>query len=238
MLILAVDSSTPVAGAALVDEKQVIIESFINYKKTHSETLLPTINRILRECDCSIRDIDVLAVTAGPGSFTGLRIGMAAVKGISMAANKPVVAVSTLDTLAGNIAGSNALVAALLDARKNEVYCAFYEASGSRPERLKEPVACTPETFISAALAMADYERKEKIILLGDGYNRYADYFDRELKDRLIPIPGHLMLPRAAAAGILAAHKARQGEFADVYNLRPCYIRLSEAEYRLGKGEV
>ncbi len=238
MLILAVDSSTPVAGAAVVDEDRVIIESFTNYKKTHSETLMPTINRILRECDCTIGDIDALAVTAGPGSFTGLRIGMAAVKGISMAAKKPVVAVSTLDTLAGNIAGSNALVAALLDARKNEVYCAFYDASGIRPERLREPMACAPETFLSEARALADYEHKDKIILLGDGYYRYSDYFNTELTNRLIPIPGHLMLPRAAAAGILAAHKARQGEFADVFQLRPWYIRLSEAEYRLGKGEV
>ncbi|KUG04477.1 hypothetical protein ASZ90_018145 [hydrocarbon metagenome] len=238
MLILAVDSSTPVAGVALVDEYRVIAESFTNYKKTHSETLMPTINRILRECDCGIQDIDILAVTAGPGSFTGLRIGMAAVKGISMAARKPVVAVSTLDTLAGNIAGSNALVAALLDARKNEVYCAFYDAKGTMPERLQEPIACTPETFLQIARDLADHKNKDRIILLGDGYYRYSDYFDGELKDRLLPIPGHLMLPRAAAAGILAIDKARQGEFADVFHLRPWYIRLSEAEYRLGKGEV
>ncbi len=238
MLILAVDSSTPVAGAALVDEDRVIIESFTNYKKTHSETLLPTVNRIMRECDCSISDIDVLAVTAGPGSFTGLRIGMAAVKGISMAADKPVVAVSTLDTLAGNIAGSDALVCALLDARKNEVYCGFYEVGGTRPEILKEPMVCTPETFLNAALELAAYKHKDKIILLGDGYYRYSEYFNIELKDQLLPMPGHLMLPRAAAAGILAVHKARQGEFEDVYHLRPLYIRLSEAEYRLGKGAV
>lgn len=238
MLILAVDSSTPVAGVALVDENRVIIESFINYKKTHSETLLPTVDRIMRECDCNIKDIDALAITAGPGSFTGLRIGMAAIKGISLATHKPVVAVSTLDTLAGNIAGSNALVAALLDARKNELYCGFYEASGIRPKRLKEPMVCTPQTISSLALELADYKQQDKIILLGDGYYRYSDYFDMELKDRLIPMPGHLMFPRAAVAGTLAVHKAQQGEFEDVYQLRPYYIRLSEAEYRLGKGEV
>ncbi len=238
MLILAVDSATPVAGAALVDEERVIIESFINYKKTHSQTLLPTIDRIMQECGCSISDIDALAVTAGPGSFTGLRIGMATIKGISMAAHKPIVAVSTLDTLAANIAGSEALLGALLDARKNEVYCGFYDVRGSRPVSLKEPGVCSPQTFIAEAVELAANKKRDKIILLGDGYYRYSEYFNSELKEQLLPMPGHLMLPRAAAAGILAVNKARQGEYEDVYQLRPRYFRLSEAEYRLEKGAV
>jgi tRNA threonylcarbamoyladenosine biosynthesis protein TsaB len=238
VLILAVDSSTPVAGVALLDENRVIIESFINYQKTHSETLLPTVDRILRECDLGIKDIDVLAVTAGPGSFTGLRIGMAMVKGISMASGKPVVAVSTLDTLAANLTGSHAVVGALLDARKNELYCGFYRVDGCIPEALKEAAVCSPEAAAHSLLELLEMRPAQRIILLGDGYYRYADYFDAVLKERLLPVPAHLMLPRAAAVGALALHQARRGEFDDIYRLRPAYIRLSEAEYHLGKGEL
>jgi len=238
VLILVIDSATPAAGVALVDEDRVIIEDFINYKKTHSETLMPTVNRVMKQCDYSIQDIDALAVTAGPGSFTGLRIGMATVKGMSLASGKPVVAVSTLDTLACNISGSNALVCTALDARKNELYCGFYDAAETLPVRLKEPRACSPQDFLADALKLADTRQKEKLIILGDGYYTYSDYFKQELKDRLLPVPGHLMLPRAAAAGMLAVQKAKQGDYEDVFQLRPVYIRLSEAEYRLGKGAV
>jgi tRNA threonylcarbamoyladenosine biosynthesis protein TsaB len=233
---LAVDSSTPVAGAALVEDHRVLIESFINYKKTHSETLLPTIDRIMKECDCSPADLDALALTVGPGSFTGLRIGMATVKGIAMAAHKPIVALSTLDTLAANAAGSDDLVGALLDARKNELYYGFYSMREQGPEALQEAMVGTPQAVVSQARELM--AQGQRVILLGDGYYRYGAYFQQELQEQLKVMPGHLMLPRAAAAGILAVDKAGQGEFEDLYRLGPVYIRLSEAEYRLKKGEI
>jgi tRNA threonylcarbamoyladenosine biosynthesis protein TsaB len=238
VLILAVDTATPSAGVALIQNEQVINESLINFRKTHSETLMPTIDRLLKECSVAVQDLDALAVSSGPGSFTGLRIGMAAIKGISLAAAKPIVAVSTLDTLAANIAGSDALICPLLDARKNEVYCGFYVSNGLYPMEIKEPAACSPEEFMAAACNIADTREINKIILLGDGYYRYQHYFDTQLNDRLIRIPGHLMLPRAAAVGILAAKKAQLGDYVNIYQIRPIYIRLSEAEYRLGKGAV
>ncbi len=237
MLILAVDSSTPVAGAALVEDHRILVESFINYKKTHSETLLPTIDRIMGECDCTLADLDALAVTVGPGSFTGLRIGLATVKGIAMAAHKPIVALSTLDTLAANVVGSDELIGALLDARKNELYYGFYRQGQQGLEALGEAMVASPAALVSQVRELLTGEG-QRIILLGDGYYRYSSYFEQELQDQLKPIPGHLMLPRAAAAGILAVKKAQQGEFADLYRLRPVYLRLSEAEYRLGKGEI
>lgn len=238
MLILAVDTATPSAGAALVDNKKVLNESFINFQKTHSETLMPTIERLLQECSVAVQDLDALAVSSGPGSFTGLRIGMATVKGISLAAAKPVVTLSTLDILASNIAGSDALVCPLLDARKNEIYCGFYESTRIFPIALKEPIACSPEKFIADARELAYTRHIKKIILVGDGYYRYQHFFDTRLKEELLKIPGHLMYPRAAAAGILAARKAELGDYADVYQMKPLYIRLSEAEYRLGKGAL
>lgn len=236
MLILAVDSSTPVAGAALVEDHRVLNESFINYKKTHSETLLPTIDRIMEECECCLADLDALAITVGPGSFTGLRIGMATVKGIALAAHKPIVALSTLDTLAANAAGSDDLVGALLDARKNELYYGFYRMGEQGPQAMLEAMVGPPQAVVNQARQLLTQE--QRVILLGDGYYRYSAFFEEELKEELKAIPGHLMLPRAAAAGILAVNKARQGEFENLYQLRPVYIRLSEAEYRLGKGEI
>ncbi|HPT69519.1 MAG TPA: tRNA (adenosine(37)-N6)-threonylcarbamoyltransferase complex dimerization subunit type 1 TsaB, partial [Syntrophomonas sp.] len=115
MYILAIDSATPVAGLALLNDQKVIREDFINYKKTHSETLMPGVDRVLHDCEMNTADIDVIAVTVGPGSFTGLRIGLATAKGLSMACGKPLIGISTLDVLAHNIVFSNHLVCPLLD---------------------------------------------------------------------------------------------------------------------------
>ncbi len=238
MLILAIDSATPVAGVALLDGEKLIKEEFSNYKKTHSETLMVMVDRVLKECECTIHQVDAFAVTIGPGSFTGLRIGLAAVKGLSMATGKPVTGVSTLDTLAYNLCGSNALVCPLLDARRQEVYCGFYDASGVIPNTLNENLACSPEEFTARAKDVARDNKKDHIIVLGDGYNPYAEFFKQELGKSLQIPPPHLMLPRAGALGSLGLMKARKGEFEDIFKLRPVYIRLSEAEYRLGRGEL
>lgn len=238
MLILAIDSATPVAGVALLNGEKLIKEEFSNYKKTHSETLMVIVDRVLKECECTVGQVDVFAVTTGPGSFTGLRIGLAAVKGLSMATGKPVTGISTLDTLAHNLCGSDALVCPLLDARKQEVYCGFYDVSGVVPYALSENLACSPTEFIANAKDLAREKKKDHIILLGDGYYPYSEFFKQELGNSLQIPPPHLMLPRAGALGSLGLMKARKGEFEDIFKLRPVYIRLSEAEYRLGRGEL
>lgn len=238
MLILAIDSATPVAGVALLNGDKLIKEEFSNYKKTHSETLMLMVDRVLKECQCTVGQVDAFVVTIGPGSFTGLRIGLAAVKGLSMATGKPVTAVSTLDTLAHNLWGSDALVCPLLDARKQEVYCGFYDVTGAVPYALNENLACSPAEFTVKARDVARKTRKERIILLGDGYYPYSQFFQAELGNSLQIPPPHLMLPRAAALGSLGFKKACQDEFEDIFTLRPVYIRLSEAEYRLGKGDL
>ncbi|MGI5912565.1 MAG: tRNA (adenosine(37)-N6)-threonylcarbamoyltransferase complex dimerization subunit type 1 TsaB [Syntrophomonadaceae bacterium] len=238
MLILAIDSATPVAGVALLDDDRLIKEEFSNYKKTHSETLMIMVERILKESECTINQIDALAVTVGPGSFTGLRIGLAAVKGLSMAAGKPVIGVSTLETLAHNICGSNNLVCPLLDARKHEVYCGFYDVSGDYPQMLGDARAISPVELVRQVEIAVQQHQKDHIILLGDGYYPYADFFKEKLGEKLEIPPLHLMLPRAAALASLGRVKYQKGEWEDVFKLSPVYIRLSEAEYRLGRGEL
>ncbi len=238
MLILAIDSATPVAGVALLTEEKLLKEEFSNYKKTHSETLMVMIDRVLKECECSLDEITAIALSVGPGSFTGLRIGMATVKGLCMAKNIPLVAIPTLDAMAHNIVGGQALVCPLLDARKQEVYTAFYTVEETVPHRLNEIMACSPEHFVEAALSLAGEQHRENFILLGDGFYTYKDYFQAALGDRMQAAPPHLGLPRASAIGSLAIDKILQGDYVDPQEVRPLYIRLSEAEYRLGKGEL
>lgn len=236
MLVLAVDSATPVAGVALMEKGNLIREEFINYKKTHSESLMPMIDQVLRGCDCSINELSAIAVTVGPGSFTGLRIGLAAAKGISLASAKPLLGINTLDALAYNIIGSDALLCPLLDARKQELYTALYDGSKKYPRALTEARACSPEEFVDCAVKIAAENGKDKFILLGNGYYPYQEYFQEAFGDSMTTAAEHLMLPRAAAVAGLGFRKLEEGEFEDVFQLRPFYIRLSEAEYRLRKG--
>lgn len=238
MYILAIDSATPVAGVALLNDNKLIREDFVNFKKTHSETLMPMVDKILRDCEIEIKDLAAIAVTIGPGSFTGLRIGLAAAKGLSLASAKPIIGISTLDVLAHNLAYTNSLVCPLLDARKQEVYTAFYDASELYPRRLTKDLACSPEELIERLKEKAAEMAKENIILLGDGFNPYSEFFRDALQERLRVPPPHLMLTRAAALGSLACLRWEQDDFDDALALRPVYVRLSEAEYRLGKGEL
>ncbi|MEA4926076.1 MAG: tRNA (adenosine(37)-N6)-threonylcarbamoyltransferase complex dimerization subunit type 1 TsaB [Syntrophomonadaceae bacterium] len=238
MLILAIDSSTPVAGVALLDDEKLIREEFINYKKTHSETLMPMIDELLRGCDTTLNDLTAVAVTIGPGSFTGLRIGLAAVKGLCLAANLPVIGISTLDALAHNIVCSDTLVCPVLNARKQEVYTAFYENRGTYPRRLGKEMACSPREFAAQALTKAGEIGADRITLLGDGYYPYQDLLAECLGDKLIVAPLHLRLIRASALGSLAAARVIRADFDEAVNMRPSYVRLSEAESRLGKGEL
>jgi tRNA threonylcarbamoyladenosine biosynthesis protein TsaB len=238
LVILGIDSATPVAGVALWQDGKILREDFVNFKKTHSETLMPMVDQVLSQCEKRLEEVTALAVTLGPGSFTGLRIGLAAVKGLSLAASIPVVGVSTLDVMAHNFAFSNALVCPLLDARKQEVYTAFYDVRQAMPSKLGEEIACSPSDFVGRARRVCEESRFEKIILLGDGVYPYQSDFTEQLGEQAMLAPSHLMLPRAAALADLAAVRAAKADFDDGMALRPVYIRLSEAEYRLGKGAL
>lgn len=238
MLILAIDSATPVAGVALLNDSGLVREEFVNYKKTHSETLMPMIDEILQQCECRLQDLSAVAVSVGPGSFTGLRIGLATVKGLSLASGIPIIGVSTLEMLAHNISYNEALVCPLLDARKQEVYTAFYDVSGCYPAALSEEKAYSPVEFVKQAREVARAAGKDSFILIGDGYKPYAEFFHKELGDALKRVPAHLMLTRASALASLAAVKLEKAEFEDVFSLKPHYVRLSEAEYRLNRGEL
>lgn len=236
MFILAVDSATQVAGVALAARDKVVREEFINFRRNHSEILMPQIDRVIKESQCDWQQISALAVTAGPGSFTGLRIGMATVKGLSLATGLPVAAISTLDVLAHNLAGSHALVAALLDARREEVYFSCYDVEGQFPQALLPMMACTPQTAIEEILTLLKQTGRSKVILLGDGAATYQDLFSKCLGAHIMPVSPHQMMPRAAALASLAWEALDNNQLVEGASVKPVYIRLSEAEYRLAKG--
>lgn len=235
MLLLAIDSATPVAGVALWQDGKILREEYSDFRQTHSRDLMPMVDRLLTRCERELDDLTALAVTIGPGSFTGLRIGLATIKGLAMAADKAVVGISTLDVLAHNFAYSSALVCPLLDARKNEVYTAFFNVKSEYPQRLSEDLYYSPEEFVNILRDKKAELGYEKVILLGNGYLPYAEYFQDALAGEYLLAPSHLMFPRAGALADLAAVRAAEGDFDDVRTLRPVYVRLSEAEYQLGK---
>lgn len=238
MYILAIDSATPVAGAALLRDENLVVEAFANVGLTHSETLMPMVDRVVNDAGITVRQLDVIAVTIGPGSFTGLRIGLAAAKGLAMATDKPLIGISTLEVLAHNLSCSSLLAGTILDARKGEVYGACFDVSQVYPQRLGEELACSPEDFCREADRWLAETDRSGLVLLGDGFNSYRQIFIDHWGNKLKLLPSHQQLPRAASLASLARVKALQNNYSDRLLLRPTYLRLSEAQNRLGVGEL
>lgn len=221
-----------------MDEDKLIWEEFSNYRKTHAESLMPMVDRVLQESGCSMADLDGIAVTIGPGSFTGLRIGLAAAKGLSLAANLPLVAVSTLETLSANYLGSEVLACPMLDARRNEVYGAVYETAAYPFPCHCQPGAYAPAAFLEGVRTVLDSSKRRHCMLLGDAIEVYRPEIEKILGSAALTAPQHLRLPRASSLACLGLSKLRQGETQDVLSLSPTYLRQSEAEIKLQKGEL
>jgi len=223
MWTLAIDTSTSSASAALLRHTDIVVEVFLNLATNHSATLLPVVEKICHISGVTIEEMDLFVCTLGPGSFTGIRIGMSTVKGFALATGKPVVGVSTLETLAWNLAGSRILVCPMLDARKHQVYTALYKPDGNNTlEQQGEAMAVDINCFLQSL--------DEEVIFLGDGANRYSDMIKERLPGKACFGVGLQNQIRASMAGILGVKKVRDGEPADPVSLMPRYLRLSEAE--------
>lgn len=225
MIILSIDSSTPVAGIAVSDGMQLLGEITLNTKNTHSEKLMPLVKHLLDELTLSVNDLDAIAVTQGPGSFTGLRIGMATAKGLAQGAGKKLIAVPTLDCLAQNLLHYPGIICPIMNAQKKQVYTAIYRSGRNKLERLSDYQAIAVEQ-----LAAQLKELKEDIWFVGDGVAAFADMFQELLGDACRFADGHNILPRAGALAMLAAERASEDRFDDLYQAELIYIRKSEAE--------
>ncbi len=231
MKLLAVETSTMMGSIALIDENRLLAEYQIEVKATYSDTLLPFINHILKNTKVSIKEVDAFALAQGPGSFTALRIGISVIKGLALATNRPVIAIPSLDGLAHNMCFSNMLICPLFDARRDEVYTAFYKREdGHTLKKLTQDRAIVPETLLD--------EIREEVVFLGDGSDMYRDLIIRKIKEKVLFAPLHLKYPRASAIAQLAFKKLKANEVMDVETITPLYVRPPEAEIKWNKNKI
>ena len=230
MLILAMETSTLAGSIALLDappEDQglphILGEVILNVPATHSERLLPAIDRLLADACLTVRQIQGIALAIGPGSFTGLRIGVSTVKGLAFALGVPVVGVPTLDALAQNLRYAQGLVCPIIDARKKEVYAALFRADGrGRLTKESDDWVLAPEDLCARI--------PEPVIFLGNGIEAYGGVLRERLASRALFAPPEFSFPRAVHVGCLSIPRFHKGQTVDLFSFAPTYIRRSEAE--------
>lgn len=224
MKILAIDTSSQAASTALWEDGALLGEEYIRVKLTHSQTSLPMVQTLLQHTQTSLEEVDLLAVSVGPGSFTGLRIGIAAVKGIAYALGKPCGAISTLECLSHNFLGVDTLVCAVMDARCKQVYTALFRSVGGRLQRLSEDAAI-PLQELQERLS----QYQEPIFLVGDGAQLCYDAYGSSMP-HLRLAPEHLRYQHAAGLCTAAWEAFQQGRVCSAQELAPIYLRLPQAE--------
>lgn len=237
MRVLAIDSSGLTATVAVVEDTQTVAEYTINYKKTHSQTLLPMIDEVVKMTELDLNTIDAIAVAGGPGSFTGLRIGSATAKGLGLALNKPLIHVPTVDGLAYNVYGCEDIICPIMDARRNQVYTGIYtfskKAGTKEGSNLIEPVF----QVIKMQMAVSIEELAERlnryrrpVVFLGDGVPVYEQILAEKLTVPYSFAPAYMNRQRAAVVGTLGIQYYKAGKFETAEEHRPDYLRVSQAE--------
>lgn len=223
MRILSIDSATKAMSLAICEEDKLIASAFLNVGKTHSQRLLPLLDDLLREGGLSLSEIDRLAVTVGPGSFTGVRIGISTAKAMAYALQKEVVPVYTLDALAYQAKGYSTVICPILDARKNEVYYGIYDREGQplEPMGAKAPAAL-------AAYLQENYGEAASVLFLGDGADPYFPIMQASLLQQAKLAPASIRMVLAMGAGFWALEHPEK--VVSPMELQACYLRASEAE--------
>lgn len=224
MRILALDSSGLVATVAIVEDEQTVAQYTVNYKKTHSQTLLPMLDEIVKMTELDLETIDAIAVAGGPGSFTGLRIGSATAKGLGLALDKPLIHVPTVDGMAYNLFGCKGLICPIMDARRNQVYTGLY--------RFEEEFSVVePQMAISVDELLAKLNAYgERVTFLGDGVPVYETLLKEGLQVEYCFAPAHVNRQSAAAVGTLGMQYYIEGKKESAKDHQPDYLRLSQAE--------
>ncbi len=220
--VLAIDTSGPVAGCAILKDGKIVHQVAMNHGLTHSETIMPAVDEALSAAGLTCADVDVFAAVAGPGSFTGVRIGVCAAKGLAHAVGKPCAAVHALEALAMNLCGFDGLACPILDARRGQVYCAAFDVSGGLPVRALADAAEPLSDFL------ARLPRDRRLAFVGDGVPVHADAVRAALGERALIAPANLRDLRADAACVLAA--SHPETWVEAAALRPIYLRAPQAE--------
>lgn len=225
MRILALDSSGLVASVAIMEEEQTIAEYTVNYKKTHSQTLLPMLDEIVKMTEMDLNTIDAIAIAGGPGSFTGLRIGSATAKGLGLALGKPLIHVPTLEGLACNLYGCSSLICPIMDARRNQVYTGVYRLNESGLQVVKEQMAIDVGVLAEQLNALG-----EAVTFLGDGVPVYREQLEEKLTVPFTFAPANMNRQRAASVGLRGFQYYREGRIETAAEHQPDYLRVSQAE--------
>lgn len=225
MKILAIDSSSLVATVAVVQDDIMVAEYTINHKKTHSQTLLPMIDEIVKMAEINLDDIDAIAVSGGPGSFTGLRIGSATAKGLGLVWNKPLIHVPTVDAMAYNLYGTDKVICPIMDARRNQTYTGLYEFKDESFNIMMEQCAISIDE-----LADKINELGRNVIFVGDGIPVFKEYLDEKLSVSHFYAPAHMNRQRAGAVAVLGGKYFIEGKIETAAEHGPDYLRQSQAE--------
>ena len=225
MKILGIDSSGLVASAALVAGDTLVAEFTVNNKQTHSQTLLPMIDQAVAMSGIGLQELDGIAVAAGPGSFTGLRIGSSTAKGMALALNKPIIPIPTLEGLAYRLAGCEGVVCPLMDARRNQVYTGIYQVQGNKPEVLLEQSALDIQDIANRL-----NEMNIKVTFLGDGAEVYRAALEEKVAVPFRFAPLHLNRQSAASVAALGSLYLAEGKSEKAAEHKPVYLRQSQAE--------
>lgn len=225
MKILAIDSSGLVATVAVLEDDELKAEYTINHKKTHSETLLPMLDEIRSMIELDMAEVDAIAIAKGPGSFTGLRIGSATVKGIAYALDIPIIPVPTVDALSLNLWGSNRLICPIMDARRNQVYTGLYVFVDDKHSVVMEQTALDVKELCEKL-----NEIGRSVIFLGDGVPVYREQIDEILNVSHAYAPANLNRQKASSLGVLAFDYIGKGIKESSDEHKPEYLRLSQAE--------
>ena len=230
MRILGIETATNVCSVCILEDSQLIAEYTTNITKTHSQRLMPMIKHVLVNVELIPSDIGAITISIGPGSFTGVRIGISAAKGMAMALDIKIVGVSTLDGIAYNLVNSYTdQVCVITDARRKQVYTNIYEMSNvkcqmSNMKKLTDDTVLTIEELIKKI--------KKKTIFIGNATTLYYDTLKKELGDLALACPSHLGIPRASSIALLGEKRLKEGKGLSHFDLKPNYVRLSDAEIR------
>lgn len=230
MNILALETSASVAGAAVLVDGKIVCEQYLNHGLTHSQVMLPLAERALSDAKLTATEMDVFAVDAGPGSFTGVRIGVSAINALAAASGKKVVAVDALTILAANATAFNGIVSPIIDARSERVYAAAFSCIGTIPALLGELHACTIHEWIEALKNSTD----QSLLFIGDGVSSNRGLLEKSFGNRACFALPHQNFSRASACALIANVLAEQGK--TVNEAMPLYLRASQAERMLSHG--
>lgn len=228
MKILAIESSSMVASIAVVEDDILTAEYTTNHKRTHSQTLLPMIDEIKNTLELDLEDLDAIAISGGPGSYTGLRIGSATAKGLALALDIPIINVPTMDAMAYNMFSSSFIVCPIMDARRNQVYTGIYRFNGAQMEVLKPQCIMLIEDLIEE---LNNFE--SPVMFLGDGTKSYEEIIETNMDSDFYFAPPSQNRAKASSLASLAMEYFKEGKVESAREHKPEYLMLSQAEREL-----